>query len=115
MLLRVELGQITTDLDHTLKHIADMIARAVSQESVTQSIKSQLVVLPELCNFPYGHPDLAKRAETIGFIPHSSGDVSAFDPDTSSSPSVRAFAALARKHSVFLVAGQCNIFKHTQI
>lgn len=112
--LRVELGHITTDLDHTLKHIADMVARAVSQENKTQPIKSQLVVLPELCNFPYGHPDLSKRAETIGFDPHSSGDTSTFDPYTSSSPSVRAFAALARKHCIFLVAGQCHVFEHKQ-
>ncbi|KAF8334032.1 putative nitrilase [Cantharellus anzutake] len=95
----VQLGGITGDKSHNLKHAKDMILRAAAGLN-SQGGKPGLVVLPECFNSPYGHVHFPEYAETIGFTPGEPYDV-----ESSESESVKMLSAAAKEAGVWLIGG----------
>lgn len=95
----IQLGDITKDKSHNLKHARDMILETAVGEG-SQGRKPHLVVLPECFNSPYGHVYFPKYAETIGFTPGTPYDVG-----SSPSESVRMLSDAAKEAGVWLIGG----------
>lgn len=93
----IQLGGLGADKAANLAHAKDMVLKAVEP---VDGKKTDLVVLPECFNSPYGHQHFPNYAETIGY---ESGKP--YDVEKSPSESVKALSALAKQTGVWLLGG----------
>ena len=82
-----------TDKEANLKHAAEQVASAAQRGS-------NIVVLPECFNSPYGHVHFPVYAEKIGFV---SGQP--YDIEKSESDSVKMLSAAAKEVGSWLIGG----------
>jgi len=93
----IQLGGITGDKEHNIRHAREMIAKAANGNG---GKKPNLIVLPECFNSPYGANHFPQYAEHIGFKPGQAYDVS-----ISKSPSVKMLSAMAKETGAWLLGG----------
>lgn len=93
----IQLGGLGADKAANLAHTRDMVLKAVEP---VDGKKTNLVVLPECFNSPYGHQHFPKYAETIGYE-HGKP----YDVEKSESESVKTLSSLAKQTGVWLLGG----------
>ncbi|CAE6460300.1 unnamed protein product [Rhizoctonia solani] len=93
----VQLGGTGDDKATNLVHAKEMVLKAAHP---VDGKKTDLIVLPECFNSPYGHVHFPNYAETIGYKPGEAYDVSA-----SKSESVKALSAMAKETGIWLLGG----------
>ncbi|KAF8758603.1 putative oxidoreductase C terminal [Rhizoctonia solani] len=93
----VQLGGTGDDKAANLEHAKEMVLKAAQP---VDGKKTNLIVLPECFNSPYGHMHFPNYAETIGYKPGEAYDVSA-----SKSESVKALSTMAKETGIWLLGG----------
>ncbi|KAG9077013.1 hypothetical protein FS749_011151 [Ceratobasidium sp. UAMH 11750] len=93
----IQLGGLGADKSNNLAHAREMVMKAVQP---VDGKKSDLVVLPECFNSPYGVQHFPKYAETIDLEPGKSYDIA-----TKGSESIKALSAMAKEANVWLLGG----------
>lgn len=91
----VQLGNIGFDKAKNLAHAQSQILRAAQATP-----KTDLIVLPECFNSPYGVDHFGQFAEDIGFQPGTPYDVS-----SSESESIKMLSQVAKQTGVWLFGG----------
>ncbi|CAE6457383.1 unnamed protein product [Rhizoctonia solani] len=93
----VQLGGTGADKAANLAHAKEMVLKAAQP---VDGKKTDLIVLPECFNSPYGHMHFPTYAETIGYKPGEPYDVSA-----SKSESVKVLSEMAKETGKWLLGG----------
>ncbi|KAG8712998.1 hypothetical protein FRC09_019237 [Ceratobasidium sp. 395] len=93
----IQLGGLGGDKSANLAHAREMVMKAAEP---VDGKKSDLVVLPECFNSPYGVQHFPKYAETIGY---KSGKP--YHAATNGSESIKALSAMAKEAKVWLLGG----------
>ncbi|KAG9098227.1 hypothetical protein FRC06_006629 [Ceratobasidium sp. 370] len=93
----IQLGGLGADKSANLAHAREMVMKAIQP---VDGKKSDLVVLPECFNSPYGVQHFPKYAETIDY---ESGKP--YDIATKGSESIKALSAMAKEANVWLLGG----------
>ncbi|CAE6516675.1 unnamed protein product [Rhizoctonia solani] len=93
----VQLGGTGSDKAANLAHAKEMVLKAAQP---VDGKKTDLIVLPECFNSPYGHMHFPTYAETIGYKHGEPYDVSA-----SKSDSVKALSEMAKETGIWLLGG----------
>ncbi|KDN51742.1 hypothetical protein RSAG8_00290, partial [Rhizoctonia solani AG-8 WAC10335] len=93
----VQLGGTGADKAANLVHAKEMVLKAAQP---VDGKKTDLIVLPECFNSPYGHMHFPTYAETIGYNPGEAYDVSA-----SKSESIKALSQMAKGTGIWLLGG----------
>lgn len=93
----VQLGGTGADKTANLAHAKDMVSKAAQP---VEGKKTDLIVLPECFNSPYGHMHFPNYAEPIGYEPGKPYDIS-----SSPSESVKALSAMAKDAGTWLLGG----------
>lgn len=93
----VQLGGTGADKAANLVHAKEMVLKAAQP---VDGKKTDLIVLPECFNSPYGHMHFPTYAETIGYKPGEPYDVAA-----SKSESVKTLSEMAKETGIWLLGG----------
>ncbi|QRW00747.1 carbon-nitrogen hydrolase [Ceratobasidium sp. AG-Ba] len=93
----IQLGGVGADKTSNLAHAREMVLKAVQP---VDGKKSDLVVLPECFNSPYGHQHFPTYAETIGYEPGKP-----YDTASTKSESVKMLSTVAKEANVWLLGG----------
>ncbi|KAG8764295.1 hypothetical protein FRC11_005099 [Ceratobasidium sp. 423] len=94
----VQLGGTGADKAANLVHAKEMVLKAAQP---VDGKKTNLIVLPECFNSPYGHMHFPTYAETIGYKPGE-----AYDASASKSESVKALSEMAKETGIWLLGGE---------
>ncbi|ELU44739.1 carbon-nitrogen hydrolase domain-containing protein [Rhizoctonia solani AG-1 IA] len=100
----VQLGGTGDDKAANLEHAKEMVLKAAQP---VDGKKTNLIVLPECFNSPYGHMHFPNYAETIGYKPGEAYDVSA-----SKSESVKALSTMAKETGIWLLGGMKSMVNY---